>query len=224
MPGFPSSNNEDKLMRLFYEKGFNIFYLRYKGTFQSKGYFLESNPTTDLIQCIKQINKGKTVSLWDMKEKNFKNKDIIILTGSFGGAIACGIAAKSKQLISKIILSAPVWDFDKHNTKHKEQDLSQLLEFVKRAYQNLYRIRFTNLKDQLRKFKELSPDYYLQKINCPLIVFHDKEDKTVSIENTKEMIKKIKKIRIIEHNLGHGLSEELIKKYWNEIEKFIKCD
>ncbi len=224
LPGFPSSNNEDKLMRFFYEKGFNVFYLRYRGSFQSKGYFLESNLVDDMIQCINQINKGKVVSLWGLEEKSFKNRDLILLTGSFGGAIACGIAAKSNHLISKIILLAPVWDFDKHNTTYEEQDLPHLLDFVKRAYQNLYRIKFNNLISQLHKFRELSPEYYLKKLDCPLLVFHDPEDKTVSIEHTKGIIKKIKKSKLIEHNLEHGPSEELIKRYWNEIEKFIKYD
>lgn len=224
LPGFPSSNNEDELMRFFYEKGFNTFYLRYKGSFQSKGYFLESNPVYDMIQCISHINKGKVVSLWDMKEKYFKNRNLIILTGSFGGAIACGIAAKSNHLISMIILSAPVWDFGKHNTTFKEQDLIHLSDFVKRSYQNLYRIKFNNLINQIHKFQELSPEYYLKKIDFPLLIFHDPEDNTVSIEHTRKIIKKIKNSKLIEHNLGHGLSRELIKKYWSEIEKFIKYD
>ncbi|MBS3157365.1 alpha/beta hydrolase [Candidatus Woesearchaeota archaeon] len=200
LPGFPSSNNEDELMQFFYENGFNVFYLRYGGSFQSKGYFLESNPSDDITQCIKYINRGKIVSLWDMEEKSFKNRDLIFLTGSFGGAIACSIVAKSNHLISRIILSAPVWDFDKHNTTYEEQNLSHLSDFVKRAYQNLYRIKFNNLINQLHKFKELSPEYYLQKLNCPLLVFYDQEDKTVSIEHTREIIKKIKKGRLIEHN------------------------
>ena len=224
LPGFPSSNNEDELMRFFYEKGFNVFYLRYRGSFQSKGYFLESNLVGDMIQCINHINKGKVVSLWDMEEKSFKNRDLILLTGSFGGAIACGIAAKSDHLISKIILSAPVWDFDKHNTTYEEQNLSRLLDFVKKAYKNLYRIKFNNLINQLHKFREISQEYYLKKLDCHLLVFHDPKDKTVSIDHTKEIVKKIKNSKLIEHNFGHGLSEELIKQYWNEIERFIKYD
>lgn len=222
LPGFPSSNNEDDLMRFFYEKGFNVFYLRYKGSFQSNGYFLESNIIDDMIKAIDYINKGRVISLWDMEKKSFENKRLILLTGSFGGAIACGIASKSNHLISKIILSAPVWDFNKHNTIYKEQDLYHLLDFVKRAYKNLYRIKFNNLITCLNKFRNLSPNYYLQKLSCPILILHDPEDKTVSIMHTKEIIKQIKGSELIEHNLGHGLSEELIERYWSEIGNFIK--
>ena len=216
LPGFPSSNNKDDLMRFFYNKGFNVFYIRYRGSFQSNGSFLEKNIVDDMINFINFIKKGKAISLWDEEEKLFKNKKIILLSGSFGGAITCGIAVKSKNLISKIILSAPVWDFNKHNTTYNEQDLSPLLGFVKRAYKNLYRIKFKNLIIQLNKFKELSPEYYLKRLNCPVLILHDPEDKTVSIEHTFQMIKKIKKGQLIEHHLGHGLSKDLIKKYWNK--------
>ncbi|MEK6933639.1 MAG: alpha/beta hydrolase [Nanoarchaeota archaeon] len=222
LPGFPSSNNEDELMRTFYEKGFNVFYLRYEGSFQSKGYFLESNPIEYMIECINHINKGKVISLWDMEEKSFKNKNLILLTGSFGGAIACGMAAKSSHLNSKIILSAPVWDFKMHNMIYEEQNLSHMVDFVKRAYKNLYRIKFNNLIKQLHKFKETLPEYYLKKLGCPILIFHDPMDKTVSIEHTKKIIKQIKKSKLIEHSLGHGLSERLIGQYWSEIERFIK--
>ena len=224
LPGFPSSNNEDELMRFFYEKGFNAFYLRYEGSFQSKGHFLESNPIKYMIECINHINKGKVISLWDMEEKSFKNKKLILLTGSFGGAIACGIAARSNHLISKLILSAPVWDFEKHNTIYEEQNLHHLLDFVKKAYRNLYRIKFNNLVEQIHKFKEASPEYYLKKLDCPVLIFHDPMDKTVSIEHTHKMIKQIKKSELIEHDLGHGLSEKLVEHYWRMIERFIKYD
>ena len=159
-----------------------------------------------------------------MQEIFFKNKSLIILTGSFSGAIACGIAAKSKNIISKIILSAPVLDFRKHNSIYEEQDLISLLNFVKRAYLNLYRIKFNNLVNQLNKFQELSPQYYMERLDCPLLIFHDPKDKTVSIEHTKEAIKLLKSSKLIQHNLGHGLSELLIKKYWNKIKNFIECD
>ena len=224
LPGFPSSNKEDELMRFLYEKGFNVFYIRYKGSFQSKGYFLETNIVNDIIESITYLNKGKVKSLWDMQEIFFKNKSLIILTGSFSGAIACGIAAKSKNIISKIILSAPVLDFRKHNSIYEEQDLIYLLNFVKRAYLNLYRIKFNNLVNQLNKFQELSPQYYMERLDCPLLIFHDPKDKTVSIEHTKEAIKLLKSSKLIQHNLGHGLSELLIKKYWNKIKNFIECD
>lgn len=224
LPGFPSSNNKDDLMRFLYEKGFNVFYLRYRGSFQSEGYFLESNVVDDMIKSINYINRGNVTSLWDIEEKSFKNKKLILLSGSFGGVIICGIAAKLENLISKIILSAPVWDFNKHNTTYKEQDLSHLLKFVKRAYINLYKINFNDLIIRLNKFKELSPEYYLKRLNCPVLVLHNPEDKTVSIMHTKEMVKKIKKYELIEHDLEHGLSEDLIKKYWEKISTFIECD
>lgn len=221
LTGFPSSNNGDDIMRFLYDKGFNVFYLRYSGSFQSKGNFLDANPVDDMIECIEYIQKGKAISLWDMEEKKFENKKLILLSGSFGGAIACGIAAKTNDLISKMILSAPVWDFEKHNQFNDEQDFNLLLPFIKRAYTNLYRIKFNDLRKRLARFKELSSDYYIDRLKAPMLILHDSGDNVVSIKHTISMMEKIKNIKLIKHNFGHGTSVDLIKKYWLKINKFI---
>lgn len=215
LPGFPSSGPDEEIMYKFNNAGFNVFFINYPGSFQSKGSFLESNPVNDITEFIDYLNKGKCTSLWDQKEKTFSNKGYILVGSSFGGAIACGIASKRED-IKKLVLFSPVLDFNLHDST-KEQNLEFITGFVKRSYQNIYRIKFDNLVGQLKKFKELSSKEYLKKIKIPVYIFHNPNDKTVFISHSRELVNKLPNSKLIEHDLGHGISNKIIDKYMSEI-------
>ncbi len=230
LPGFPSSNNYDSEMRYLYSRGFNVFFPRYKGTYQSKGNgksgFLGSNIVQDLKEFISELKKGKAKSLWDNTLVEFSTDGkIILFGGSFSGAVACGLGAVDKD-IRKIVLFSPVWDFKKHNESGDEQDLEKFLPFIKRAYKNLYRIGFENLSKKMGEFKECSPEFYLNRLagnETGVLVFNDPEDKTVSIKHTLNIIKIHPWIKSTEHNKGHdGRTSGLIELRWQEIAEFLR--
>ncbi|MEK6892785.1 MAG: prolyl oligopeptidase family serine peptidase [Nanoarchaeota archaeon] len=224
LPDFPGRNDFNELVELFFDRGYHVFVPRYRGTYQSSGEFLSKNPVDDLIMFTKNLDKGFAKSLWDMEKKVFKINKKILITGSFGGAIACGLAAKH-QGFSHLILAAPVWDFARHNEKGDEQNLQHMTEYVKRAYKNCYRFEFDDLAKRLNKFKELNPEYYHAKLkDFPVLVFHDPNDKIVAFKHTKEMLSVLSKATYIEHYLGHGLSASLLSAFWAEVDKFIKVN
>jgi len=220
LPGFPSSNNLDEIMRFFYSKGYNVFFPRFKGSYQSKGEFMKDNPVEDIHKFINFIKNGKAKSLWDLKYKSFKITEFVIITGSFGCPIACGLSTKN-NLISKIILINPVWDFRKHNENKDEQDLNKLIKFVKNAYLNLYRIKFSNLEYQMRKFKEIDFNFYSSKIHIPILVLYDPKDLTVSYKHTLNASKIIPLVTTLQHNMGHKFNKEIFERYWNNIHNFL---
>jgi esterase/lipase len=224
LPGFPGRNDFNELIELFYDRGYHVFVPRYRGTFQSLGEFLSKSPVDDLIMFMRNLDKGFAKSLWDMKKLNFKVNKKILVSSSFGGAIACGLIAKCPGF-SHLILAAPVWDFARHNEKGDEQDLIHLTEFVKRAYKNCYRFEFDDLAKRLSKFKELNPEFYFPKIkDFPILVLHDPNDKIVAFRHTKEMLGVLGKTTYIEHYLGHGLSASLLSAFWKDVDKFIKVN
>ncbi|MDP3881712.1 MAG: alpha/beta fold hydrolase [Nanoarchaeota archaeon] len=224
LPGFPGRNDYNELVELFFDRGYHVFVPRYRGSYQSSGTFLSKNPVDDLIMFSKNLDKGFAKSLWDMKKQSFKINKKILIAGSFGGSIACGLAAKQSDF-SYIVLASPVWDFTNHNKDGGEQDLKHLTTFCERAYRNCYRINFKDLQTKMAKFKELSPEYYISALmNLPILVFHDPNDKIVSFNHTKEMLPKLNKVTYIEHYLGHGLTDDLINAFWKEVDKFIKIN
>lgn len=220
LSGFPSSNQNNELMYFFYENGFNVFFPRFKGSFQSKGKFLKTNPIDDLLFFIKELKKGYAKNLWDMNKIYFENKKINLVAESFSGAIACGLAACSNDVF-KIILGSPVLDYKKHNINGDEQDLNALTLFVKRAYKNLYRYSFNSLQNEINNFKEISPDFYLRLLNKPILLFHDPSDETVSIKHSETFFKNMENCKIIKTNKGHGF-KRLLEEYSDLIIDFLK--
>ena len=226
LPNFPSHNSYEKLMKFWFDRGYHVFVPRYRGTYQSNGKFLGKNVAEDMIEFVRNFDKGYIKNLWDGKKKTFKVHKKILIAGGFSGAIACGMAAKS-NLFSHLILASPIWDFSSHNSDGNEQDLAALIEFVSKSYKNCYRFSFKNLKRVLGKYKELHPNYYLPRLhdgNFPVLVFHDPNDKNVSFAKTKSVIERMPNVTLIEHYLGHGLSDDLFSVFWKDVDKFIKIN
>jgi len=170
------------------------------------------------------LEKGEVKNLWDMKKTAFKIKKKLLVGSSFGGAIACGVAAKY-PVFSHLILLAPAWDFSRHGEKGDEQDFKKLTAFVKRAYKNCYRFTFDDLVKKLSKFEELKPEYYVPRLQkMPVLVLHDPNDKIVAFQHTKEMLEKFPKATLIEHYFGHGSVDVPLRSYWKEVDKFVKVN
>lgn len=226
LPEFPSKNSYNRMISLFFERGYHVFVPRYRGSYQSSGKFLSKNPIEDMIMFIRNLEKGKVKNLWDMKTQSFKTNKKILVGSSFSGAIALGLAAKH-PVFSHIVLQAPIWDFAVHNSKGDEEDFSQIVKYVQRAYKNCYRFEVIDLIAKLKKFKEMSPNYYIPKLlnlNIPILVMHDPNDKIVAFRNTKEQIGKLNNVTLIEHYLGHDLTDSLISAHWKNFDKFIKIN
>ncbi len=224
LPGFPSGNDFTDLIDFFYNKGYHVFVPRYRGMYQSTGVFLSKNPIDELVSFLDNLDSGFAKSLWDGKKQGFRINKKIIVGAGFGGALALGLAAKSGK-ISHLMLQAPIWDFNTHNVNGDEQDMEKMAGFVKSAYKNCYRFTFKNFKRKMKKFTELTPDFYMQKVKqMPVLVMHDPNDKIVSFKHSQEKMEWLQKKTYLEHYFGHKLTKDMLAAYWKEIDKFIKVN
>jgi len=220
LEGFPAQSEHPEQIEFLYKKGYNVIWPHYPGTYQSEGKFLDKNPILEFSEFIDKIQKEETIiNLWDMTEVKIKSKKLFLFGSSFSGPICCGVANNLK--VDGIVLFSPVWDFSKHNKNGDEQDLDKLVSFVKRAYKYLFRFEWNSLPERMSNFKECDPDNYIKNLKCPLLVFHDTHDKSVSFEKTIQMKKLIPPMKIIKSNLGHGMSKILLKE-WKEINEFLR--
>ena len=77
LPGFPSGNDFNDLIKFFYDRGYHVFVPRYRGTYQSSGVFMSKNPVDDMMFFLEHLKDGEVKSLWDMKKREFRiNKKI----------------------------------------------------------------------------------------------------------------------------------------------------
>ncbi len=223
LPGFPSGNDFTDLISFFFEKGYHVFVPRYRGSYQSSGIFMSKNPVEDLMFFVEHLKSGEAKSLWDMNKETFVINKLILVGGSFSGAIACGLAAKY-PVFSHLILHAPVWDFREHNAAGDEQDLENMTEFVKNAYKNCYRFKFKSIRKKLEKFDDLKPQYYIPKLDLPVLIMHDPNDKVVSFRNTKKYLGMIPQATYLEHYFGHKFGTDLLSAFWKDVDKFVKIN
>ena len=223
LPGFPSGNDFNDLISFFFGKGYHVFVPRYRGSYQSSGIFLSKNPIDDLIFFVEHLKEGEAKNLWDMKKESFKINKIILVGGSFSGSIACGLNAKY-PVFSHLILYAPIWDFNEYNSDGREQDVQKIIDFVKNTYKNCYRFKFKDIAKKMNKFDELNPAYYIPKLNLPVLVMHDPNDREVSFKYTKKYLEMIPNATYLEHYFGHKLTGDLLSAFWKEIDKFVKIN
>jgi len=216
LSGFPSNNVYDDEMSFFHDAGFHVFFLRYPGMYQSKGVFIEDGLVSPLVKSIDEIRSGSITNLWDDKIVNFEYSRIHIITGSFGGAVALGIADRSD--IASLVLFSPVLDFSLHNSLGDEQDLSHMDSFTRKAYANCIRMPVENIVPLLSSAKELSG---LPKIASNVLIFHDPSDTVVSVSKSESYVNSLTSGNINLGYKGHGLKLPLLLPFKKEIIDFL---
>ena len=87
LPSNPSSKGQ--LMQELSGHGYDVFFPRYEGTWESKGTFLERTPSEAIIEFIKILKKGISTG-----NKEYLAGKIFLLGASFGGGVALDIATK----------------------------------------------------------------------------------------------------------------------------------
>lgn len=217
LSGFPNNNNYDEIMFELFSKGYNVFFPRYLGMYQSDGVFLEENLTEPLIEFIEFIKKGKTINFWDDSEINFETDSITFLGSSFAGAVALNICSSIE--IDNCILFSPVIDFKKHNELGDEQDLNHMGDFVRKGFKNCIRLKDGNLNELLKNRPELSGTTKVDKTK--FLIFHDPNDNAVNIRHSRQFLANNE--GELKNNLtGHGIKTESFINHKEEIYDFIE--
>src|SRR5690349_21844717 len=89
MPGIP---RKQALVEFLAEKGYWVFYPRYRGAWESGGEFLERSPHEDVLDVIAELPKGFREIAFG-RRFTVPNAEIYLIGGSFGGttAILCSL-------------------------------------------------------------------------------------------------------------------------------------
>ena len=142
LPSNPASKNQ--LMQELSGHGYDVFFPRYEGTWESKGTFLERAPSEAIIEFIEILKKGKNIGT-----KKYRAGKIFILGASFGGGVALDIA--TKYLVDKVCAVSPAISFkaiDGIETleNHLREAHSKDYRFNSKEWQKLIGDKVWNLK------------------------------------------------------------------------------
>jgi esterase/lipase len=208
LDGLPSNpSTKANLMRELSEKGYDVFFPRYEGTWESDGTFLERAPSEGIIEFIKKLKDGINI-----EGKNYNNNKIFLFGASFGGGVALDIS--TKEDVGKICVVSPVISFKKVNGIETLEDYliktrSKDYRFDPRGWKKL-------LEDQIWNLRE-------SKVKKPSKVWigTGKNDDQIK-EGDVRAFGKINGIRIKTYNLGHITLSKIPSSMLRQMIDFLK--
>lgn len=218
--GLPTTPPRRDVLDFLATKGYVVFSIRYRGTWESEGYFLQKSPKQDVKDAIDDIVKSKSFLNLETREKvKIQVRRIHLFGGSFGGpAVLLNSAHKS---VDKAVAIAPVIDWQGLGPA---EPFNFFVRFTQDGYGDAYR-----LKQQSDWQKLLQPNFYNPVTDTQFIdpkkcfIIHNKDDVNILFKPVEEFVEK----HAIEHYFkprgGHiGTSSLPRLFFWHKIERFLR--
>lgn len=184
-----------------------------KAYFTEKGYVVDCpilfdcNDEND-IQAEEWINKAKLCI-----EKHLNKKEEIILCGfSMGGVIASSLA--SQYPVQKLILIAPAFNYMTINNVK-----GAVVKYLENKEEKPTNSSYVAMPASFTAtFREIVDKYKndIEKVSCPILIFHGTEDETIPYTSSKKVIKKLNNKRnalvLLNNGTHHLLEDEINNK------------
>jgi pimeloyl-ACP methyl ester carboxylesterase len=215
--GAPGLRSKAELGEFLAHKGYSVFQIRYRGTWESEGEFLRHSPADDVDLAILAIQKGFK-ELWTGTTYYLDVREVVVLGASFGGAAA--ILATQNPLVTKAIAIAPVVDW---SVETKEEPFSEFMRQIAEGFGGAYRCPKKNFKKLLTK-KFYNPVDWTDVLDGnKLFLLHAKDDTCVPYVPTKKLAKKIGATYVERARGGHlGSSIVMEPAIWRRMSLFLK--
>lgn len=132
MPGLPCKR---EVLEYFSSIGYWAVYPRYRGTWESRGRFLEHAPHEDVFLILDELSRPFFVDVFSGEPILWNIKDVVLVGVSFG-ATATLLAAADKR-VSRAVAVAPVVDWTKQ--EYTAEPLGELGEYLMNTHEQVYR-------------------------------------------------------------------------------------
>lgn len=175
--GLPSSPSKNDVLRFLSASGYVAIFFRYRGSWESKGNFLEHSPTKDIEDILSDLKTKKKIrDIFSQTWIPIKVSSVHLFGSSFGGPAV--ILNSKNPLVKKVIALSPVLDWKELETSN--EPLDPYVRFLEAGYPGAYRVK--NSRDWK---KLLQNDFYNPMTSTSLIVgkkimiLHAKDDTNV---------------------------------------------
>lgn len=126
--GVPAQPKHYNIFDWFTKEGFDVFFPRYEGTWESDGVFLSPSPTAGINQFIESIHKGIMLD-----DKMYCTDNVYIFGSSFGGGVA--LALDDTPHLKKVCAVSPVVSYS------QVKGIETLGAYLQTNFPNGYRFR-----------------------------------------------------------------------------------
>ncbi|MBI5786979.1 MAG: prolyl oligopeptidase family serine peptidase [Candidatus Niyogibacteria bacterium] len=214
MPSYPSKRD---LLFFLSKKGYWVFSLRYRGSWESGGSFLKKSPHQDVLDVIRQLSSGFK-DLWSGKVYKIRKPEVYVIGVSFGGPAAI-LASKSPK-IKKSVVFSPVVDWD---IRAKRNSVDWMRKFVKSAFGSAYRFKDKDW-EKLKSGKFYSPAFEIKNLDAQKIfIIHAKDDRVVYSRPVEKFARELGCKFLLLKKGGHLSSSNLMEpEFWRKISAFLR--
>jgi pimeloyl-ACP methyl ester carboxylesterase len=218
--GMPSTPRKQPLAAFLSERGFWVFYPRYRGAWESDGRFLEKSPHEDILDIIDELPKGIKESAFG-RQFSLTPDEVFVIGGSFGGAAA--ILSSLDPRVTKVIANCPVVDWSILARAEKAETANaNYAAYIREAFGNGYRLSDKNWR-KLRSGAFYNPAQHIREITpSKIMIFHAKDDPYIPYKVVKRFADRAGvNLKTLSRG-GHVRTEHIVRTYWSQIKKFFE--
>lgn len=218
--GMPSVPRKQPLAEFLSQKGYWVFYPRWRGAWESGGQFLQKAPQQDLSDVIDELPHGVCELAFGKKFKLAPDQ-IFVIGGSFGGAAA--ILSSLDPRVNRVIANCPVVDWSiLPEEQTKETSNPSYAAYIREAFGNAYRLSDRNW-NKLRSGTFYNPIHHIRELTPrKILMFHAKDDPYIPWRSVRDFAATAGiRLRLLPRG-GHLKTERIVRAYWPHIERFFR--
>lgn len=218
--GMPSVPRKQPLAQSLSQKGYWVFYPRWRGAWESGGELLQESPHQDLIDVMDELPKSVREIAFGQRFE-LSPDEIFVIGGSFGGTAA--ILASLDPRVKKAIANCPVVDWKiLPMEQKKETSQPNYAAYIREAFGNGYRLSDKNWA-KLSSGLFYNPAHHVEEFTQgKVMIFHAKDDPYIPWESVKAFATMTGiQLRLLPRG-GHVPTEQIVRKYWRQIQAFFE--
>jgi hypothetical protein len=214
----PSIPRKQPLVEFLSQKGYWVFYPRWRGAWESSGQFPAKSPQQDILDIVTELPKGITELAFGRKFR-CSPKGIFVIGGSLGGAAS--ILSSMDSRITKVIANCPVVDWSILRTEQKkETSNSSYPAYIREAFGNGYRVSDKNW-NKLSNGVFYNPAHHIEDLApSKMMIFRAKDDPYIPWRLVDSFARRSGiKIKLLSRG-GRLSTVNVVRKYWPQIKRF----
>ncbi len=215
--GAPSGSSKKERLKFLAREGYVVIYPRYRGTWESDGWFLEKSPALDIRDVIVELEKKKQVKdLATGITYSLRVKNVHLFGGSFGGPAV--LLNTDLSIVKKVIAHSPVIDW---SVDGEDEPFDEFVRYACEGYGGAYRTRRTQDWSKLIQTDFYNPIAHTKEIlGKKVFIVHAKDDMVVPVDPVVPFAEKTGARYYLKPTGGHRVKFEH-QFLWKKIKKFL---
>lgn len=216
--GAPSGSSKKERLQFLASQGYVAVYPRYRGTWESDGWFLEHSPADDIRDVVLELEKKKyVIDIATGEMVSVKVGVVHLFGGSFGGPAV--LMNTHLPIVKKVIAYSPVIDW---NVEGEDEPFDEFVRYACLGYGGAYRPKHKSDWQKLVRTDFYNPIAHMNKINGKKIfILHAKDDTNVPCDPVIPFAEKTGASHYLKPHGGHRINFEH-GFLWKKVEAFLK--